>query len=180
MHQLVELTQISPSILLDIRYATPNNFTGQIVYPSGRCFLLAKTAQRLHRVQQRLQKQGLGLKVYDGYRPQAVQKIFWKICPDPRYVADPAIGSRHSRGASVDLTPVDGKGRELSMPTGFDDFSERASHDYMGGSPEALANKALLKAAMMNEGFILYVGEWWHYDDPDWQNYPLLDFPIPS
>jgi D-alanyl-D-alanine dipeptidase len=180
MNDLVELSKISPRILLDIRYATPNNFTGKAVYPSARCFLLREAADRLHRVQLNLEKMGLGLKVYDGYRPLAVQKIFWALVPDPRYVADPAEGSKHNRGASVDLTLVGPDGQELLMPTEFDDFTEKAGHGYMGGPEEALLNRNILRSAMEAEGFIPYEGEWWHYDDPDWKNFPILDISIPS
>lgn len=180
MHDLVELIKISPQILLEIRYASSNNFTGQAVYPSSRCFLRKKTAEKLHLVQENLQKMGLGLKVYDGYRPFSVQKIFWQIVPDSRYIADPAVGSKHNRGASVDVTLVTLGGVELPMPSEFDDFSERASHKYEGASLEAMKNRELLKQAMVAGGFIPYENEWWHYDDPDWKEYPLLDLSIDS
>lgn len=174
MHELVELTQISPHIRLDIRYATTRNFTGKIVYPSARCFLLKKTALRLHRVQQRLEAMGCGLLVYDGYRPLSVQKIFWELVPDPRFVADPATGSQHNRGTAVDVT-LDGR----EMPSDFDDFSERAAHSYRGGSLEALRNRDILKQAMESQGFISYETEWWHYEEPDAKNDPILDVIIP-
>ena len=179
MHDLVELIRISPKILLDIRYATSNNFTGQIVYSSLRCFLLHKTAVRLHRVQLELEKMGLGLKVFDGYRPPSAQEIFWRLVPNTRYVADPKIGSKHTRGASVDLTLVRGT-QELLMPTDFDDFTEKASRNYSGGSKEALMNRDFLEQAMKSQGFIPYEHEWWHYDDPDWKDCPLLDVAVPS
>lgn len=180
MISLVELIKISPKILLDIRYATANNFTGKAVYSSARCFLLLRTAERLHRVQIRLEKEGVGLKVYDGYRPLSVQKIFWDLIPDPRYVADPAVGSKHNRGASVDLTLVRADGIEMPMPTDFDDFTQRSARSYQGGSKDALRNRDRLEEAMKAEGFIPHENEWWHYDDPDWENYPVLDIPIPG
>ncbi len=179
MHPLVELIQISPQIRLDIRYATPNNFTGKVVYPSARCFLLRQVAERLHLVQGTLEKMGLGLKVFDGYRPLSVQKILWKVCPDPRYVADPKEGSCHNRGAAVDLTLVDLRGKELPMPTEFDDFTAKASHSYLGGSSETQENRGLLKKVMEAEGFLAYEGEWWHYAIPDSENFPILDLDIP-
>ena len=175
MCDLVEICNVHPRIYLEILYATSNNFTGKIVYPSSRCFLRKKTAERLARVQNRLEKEGLGLKVWDGYRPLSVQKIFWSICPNPQYVANPAEGSKHNRGAAVDLTLVDTGGRELPMPTGFDDFTEKASHAYTGCSQEEMKNRERLKAAMSKEGFLSYSGEWWHYDDPEWETYPILD-----
>ncbi len=178
MHDLVELKHLSPNILLEILYATPNNFVGKAVYSSSRCFLRRKTAMRLHKAQLALEKIGLGLKVWDGYRPLSVQKIFWNLLPDSKYVADPSIGSRHNRGASVDLTLVDKAGRELPMPTGFDDFSEKASRSYQGASPVQLKNRLILEGAMAKEGFLLYPHEWWHFDDPDWNDYPILDIPL--
>lgn len=179
MQELVELIQISPRIRLDIRYATPHNFTGRVVYPSARCFLVRQVAQRLHRVQISLEKQGIGLKVFDGYRPLSVQKIFWEICPNSDYVANPEEGSRHNRGSAVDVTLVKSTGEELRMPTDFDDFTEKASHAYEGSSLEAQANRKTLKKAMEQEGFLSLDTEWWHYDDPDWAKYPILDLPIP-
>lgn len=178
MHGLVELIKISPKILLDIRYATERNFTGRKIYLSERCFLIKKTALRLDKVQKNLEKLGLGLKVFDGYRPCHVQEIFWGYVPDPRYIADPKVGSKHSRGASVDVALVDLTGKELSMPSEFDEFSEKASYRYDKGSLEALKNREFLKQAMMAEGFIPYEEEWWHFDDPEWDQYPLLDIGI--
>ncbi|MBU6382876.1 MAG: D-alanyl-D-alanine dipeptidase [Verrucomicrobia bacterium] len=174
MCALVELIRVSPKIRLDIRYATARNFTGRPVYRSSRCFLLQKTAERLHRVQENLERMGFGLLVYDGYRPHSVQKIFWSLVPDSRFVGDPAIGSPHNRGAAVDLT-LDG----CQMPTDFDDFSERASHSYQGAPLEALKNRDLLKRAMEAEGFVSLETEWWHYEEPDAKSYPILDVDLP-
>jgi D-alanyl-D-alanine dipeptidase len=175
MHNLVELKAICPGIALDIVYATPNNFTGKPVYSMSCCFLLSCTAERLKRVENGLKKQGLGLKVYDGYRPLSVQKEFWKLVPDPRYVADPAVGSKHNRGAAVDVTLIDREGRDLSMPTSLDDFTEKAHRNYKGGSKEALDNSRKLEKAMAREGFVPLATEWWHFDDPEWKKYPILD-----
>lgn len=175
---LVELRKISPNIRFEVLYATPRNFTGRAVYTSPKVYLLRQTAKRLHRVQCALEKRGLGLKVYDGYRPFSVQKIFWELVPNPKYVADPAQGSRHNRGASVDVTLVDRQGNDLPMPTPFDEFSERAHRSYPGCSQKEAQNRDLLGAAMDAEGFIPYPEEWWHFDDPDWERYPLLDIPF--
>lgn len=179
MHDLVELSQLIPTICLDIRYAGNNNFLGRPVYPSARCFLRKNAAIRLARVQKRLWKEGRGLVVYDGYRPMSVQKIFWEILPDDRFVADPATGSKHNRGSAVDVGLME-NGVVLLMPSEFDDFTEKASHGYLGGSDAARANRRELKEAMMAEGFIPYEHEWWHYDDPDWQSSPLLDLDLDS
>ena len=174
----VELTKLIPGLVLDIRYATTNNFTGQKVYPDARCFLRRATAGKLKRVQKELASQGLGLKIFDGFRPLAVQRRFWEIMPDERYVANPAKGSRHNRGAAVDLTLIRlSDGRELPMPTPFDDFSERAGRDYPDLPAEVIRNRDLLRRVMEKHGFIALPTEWWHFDDVDWRNYPIADLP---
>jgi D-alanyl-D-alanine dipeptidase len=175
MFDLVELKKINPRILLDIRYATSNNFIGHAVYSSSHCFLVRKTAERLSLVQEKLESIHLGLKIFDGYRPLTVQKIFWELVPDSRYVADPAEGSKHNRGASVDVTLVDKGGCELLMPTGYDDFTEKAGFVYKQGPKEAIENRELLRKVMCEQGFLSTETEWWHYDDPEWEKYPLRD-----
>lgn len=180
MHGLVELAKINPRILLEIRYATVRNFTGRKIYFSDRCFLQKNTAERLSKVQENLEKISFGLKVLDAYRPRYVQEIFWEIVRDSRYIAHPSVGSKHSRGAAVDVTLVDHLSNELEMPSEFDEFSEKSSHSYNKASLQALKNRNLLKEAMIAEGFIAYEEEWWHYDDPNWESYPLLDVRIES
>ena len=182
---LVDVTKLDPSIVLDIRYATADNFTGQPVYPAAKCFLRHDVAQRVAAAQASLKAQGLGLKVFDCYRPFSIQKKFWALVPNEDYVAKPveqygrpAQGSKHNRGAAVDLTLIDAAGRELVMPTGFDDFSEKAGRSYAGNSPEAQANMKKLEAAMAAQGFTPLPSEWWHFDGPGWQAYDLLDAPI--
>lgn len=182
---LVDVTTVAPDIRLDIRYATPDNFAHTAVYPAPRCFLRADVAARLARVQAELKKQGLGLKVYDCYRPFSIQKKFWDLVPNEDWVArpvekngKPVSGSKHNRGAAVDLTLVDAAGHELPMPSGFDDFTEKARRDYAGGDPDARANARRLEAAMRKEGFEPLPTEWWHFDGPGWQGYELLDAPI--
>lgn len=176
--KLIDIARLNPRIVLDIRYATENNFTGKKVYTSPKCYLRKGVALKLDQVQKTLEKQGLGLKVYDGYRPLSVQKIFWEICPNPLYVADPAIGSRHNRGAAVDVTLVDDKGNELEMPTEFDDFTVKAHHNYTNLPKEVLKNRKLLEESMMQYQFIPYENEWWHYDDCEWTQYPIEDISI--
>jgi zinc D-Ala-D-Ala dipeptidase len=182
---LVDITKAVPDVRLDIRYATPNNFTHVAVYPAPRCFLRADVANRLAKVQAALEKEGLGLKVYDCYRPFSIQKKFWALVPNEDWVAKPVdkdgkpvSGSKHNRGAAVDLTLVDASGQELPMPSGFDDFTEKARRDYKGGDQAALANSKRLEAAMAKEGFEPLPTEWWHFDGPGWQGYQLLDVPI--
>jgi len=180
-NDLVAVTSLNANIRLDIRYATTNNFTGRKVYPCAGAFLRRPAALKLARAQSMLEKQGLGLKVYDAYRPLSVQKIFWQILPDERYVADPAKGSRHNRASAVDVTLVDFKtGRELPMPSSFDDFSPRAGYAFTNLPPEAVSNRALLRAVMCACGFVHFETEWWHFDDADWQSYSVLDIPLES
>jgi D-alanyl-D-alanine dipeptidase len=176
---LVAVTSLCPNIVLDIRYATTNNFTGQQVYPSAKACLLIPTARKLAAAQAELEKQGLGLKVFDAYRPIAVQQRFWEIMPDERYVANPKKGSRHNRGSAVDVTLVrlDTK-EELPMPTPYDDFSEKASYANTNLPPEVLANRQLLCDVMTRNGFLAFPTEWWHFDDADWEAYPLLNISI--
>ncbi|MEI8186371.1 MAG: M15 family metallopeptidase [Chlorobiaceae bacterium] len=174
----VDIAELDSSILLDIRYATACNFTGKAMYPVARCLLRRDAALRLLRVEQKLRKQGCRLIIFDGYRPLSVQKKFWNILPDERYVADPAKGSRHNRGAAVDVSMADLAGHPLPMPSEYDDFSLKAHRGYTGASLEAQKNCALLEAAMKEEGFDPFPTEWWHFDAPGWERYPVSDFSL--
>lgn len=175
---LVDAAAAVPGLRLDIRYATADNFTKTAVYPAARCLLRPEAAAALARVRRDLAGAGLDLKVWDCYRPLSVQRRFWELVPDPRYVADPKKGSRHNRGAAVDLTLTDARGRELEMPTGYDDFSERAHRTSTAGSPAARANAKTLEAAMERRGFKGLPTEWWHFDFSGWERFPLLDEPL--
>ncbi len=180
-NDLVAVTSVNSHIRLDLRYATTNNFTGRQVYPCARACLNKSTAAKLAGAQAKLEEQGLGLKVYDAYRPLSVQKIFWNIMPDERYVADPKKGSRHNRGSAVDVTLVDLRsGDELKMPSGYDDFSERAHYAFTNLPPEIVADRELLRSVMTSNGFLAFETEWWHFDDSDWTNFPVLDIPLES
>ncbi|MEP6755872.1 MAG: M15 family metallopeptidase [Chthonomonadales bacterium] len=173
---MVDVVKLCPQIKIDLRYGTKHNGVGAAVYPVGsRCLLRRGTADRLIKVQKQLGKKGLGLLVWDAYRPLSAQKALWAVKPDPRFVAPPARGSRHNRGAAVDLTLVDKDGHELPMPSGFDEFSIRARPTYKGGSKSSRANRDILRAAMMAQGFFPDKNEWWHFNDPDWPNYGLVD-----
>jgi D-alanyl-D-alanine dipeptidase len=174
--EFVELETVNKNIVLDLRYATDNNFLKRVVYPSPRCFVLKKVAVKLDSIQNELELNGLGLKIFDGYRPLSVQEMMWEILPDSRYVADPKNGSRHNRGAAVDVSLVDSNGVELQMPTDFDDFTERASHDYTDLPEEVIKNRELLKSIMEKYGFIHLKSEWWHYDLKNYAEYPIVDY----
>ena len=175
---LVELTKLDKTIKLDIRYATTNNFVGKAVYTEARAFLQRPAAEALLRVQKELKKQGLGLVIFDGYRPWAVTKLFWEVTPEDKrmFVADPAKGSKHNRGCAVDLSIYDLKtGQNLDMPSGFDEFTERASPNYAGGTEKERANRDLLRKLMEAEGFTVNANEWWHFDYKDWEKYAIYD-----
>lgn len=176
MDQLVDVRSFIPQIQVELKYATADNFTGQVVYHFQQCLLLKETALRLRAIQEEIESMGLGLKIWDGFRPISAQWKFWELVPDPRYVADPREGGRHTRGTAVDLTLVTKEGKELPMPSAFDDFSEKARQDYMGASQEEIANRELLRTVMEQHGFVGICEEWWHFDLIGWKNYPpLLD-----
>lgn len=177
---MVDVQKLNPNIRLDIRYATKDNFVKEVLYPEARCLLRKEVAEKLVRVQVKLEKKGLGLKIFDGYRPLAVQKKLWAKYPVEGFVANPAKGSNHNRGAAVDLTLIDKDGRELPMPSAYDEFSERAHRDYAGGTEEERRNRATLREAMESEGFTGITKEWWHFDDANAKSYPVLDLPFSS
>jgi D-alanyl-D-alanine dipeptidase len=175
---LLELVKLDPTIKLDIRYATSNNFLGTPVYTQPRAFLQRPAAEALLRAHRELKAQGYGLIIHDGYRPWYVTKIFWDATPDDKriFVADPAEGSRHNRGCAVDLSLYDLKtGEEVKMPSGYDEMTHRAFADYSGGTTDERARRALLRHAMEKQGFTVYPQEWWHFDYKDWKQYPILN-----
>ncbi len=179
--ELVELVKLDPSIKLDIRYATSNNFLSTPMYSQARAFLQKPAAEALVRANHELAKQGLGLLIHDGYRPWYVTKMFWDGTPEDKhdFVANPATGSNHNRGCAVDLTLYDRKtGKELPMPSLYDEMSERAYPTYTGGTEQERHNRAILREAMENQGFKVYEFEWWHFDYKDWKSYPVLNIPF--
>lgn len=176
--RLVNLAEADPTLVIDARYATTNNFVGVRMYPREELWLERGAASKLMKAQAVLRRQGLGLKVFDGYRPLEIQCRLWEIMPDPRYVANPKNGSRHNRGCAVDVTLVDADGEELAMPTGFDDFSERAHHDYPALPHEIIKNRTLLRETMAAAGFTALKTEWWHYDAEGWKDFPVLDINV--
>lgn len=176
---LVDLKKAVPGIVIDLRYATARNFFKTRFYPpDARAMLRPATAAKLAKVQADLKKRGVGLKIWDAYRPLSVQRAMWKVLPDANFVADPARGGRHNRAAAVDVTLVGADGRELAMPTPQDEFSEKAAARFKFVSPEIHANRKLLQDAMTKHGFAIYESEWWHFDDADWRTYPALDLPV--
>jgi CubicO group peptidase (beta-lactamase class C family)/D-alanyl-D-alanine dipeptidase len=173
---LVELSTLDSTIKFDIRYATTNNFLGTPMYQQARAFLQRPAAEALVRAHRALGRMGLGLLIHDAYRPWYVTKMFWDATPDSAkiFVADPSQGSRHNRGAAVDLTLYDRRtGQELEMVSGYDEFSIRAYPEYPGGTSRQRYNRELLRRAMEAEGFRVYEAEWWHFDYQDWRLYPI-------
>ena len=175
---LVEITSLDPTIKLDIRYATTNNFLQTVFYPHARAFLQRPASEAVARANQKLKAMGYGLLIHDGYRPWYVTKMFWDGTPPDKhpFVADPALGSRHNRGCAVDLTLYDLKsGQPAEMVGLYDEMSERSYPDYPGGTSLARWHRQLLRRAMEDEGFTVYEFEWWHFDYKDWQKYPVLN-----
>jgi D-alanyl-D-alanine dipeptidase len=178
---LVELVLLDSTIRLDIRYATANNFVGKPVYSQPRAFLQRPAAVALLKAHRMFLEKGYGLLVFDGYRPWSVTKKFWEVTPPPlrKFVANPAKGSRHNRGCAVDLTLYDRRtGKPAPMPSAYDDFTDRASPRYEGGTEAERTARDLLIRGMEGEGFTVESSEWWHFDYKDWKEYGILDIPF--
>ena len=180
--RLVELVKLDTAITLDMRYATTNNFTGRVLYSEARAFLAAPAARAAARASKAAQADGFGLTIFDAYRPWRVTKQLWDATPrgpKKNYVANPKRGSKHNRGCAVDLSLHDlNTGALVEMPSGFDDFSEKAHRDYMAASPAAIANRARLQRYLEAEGFVGLSNEWWHFDFTGWEQYPVMDIPF--
>ena len=195
--ELVNPKDLIPDIVIDLRYSTPDHsflnlpegdLPLQKFYTANECLMLHIAAKKLKIAQDSLRNirehngknfpEGIGIKIWDGYRPRAVQYLFWELYPNGTYIANPSSGSKHNRGGAVDLTLIDlSTGTELEMPTLFDDFSDKASHTYSSLPQEVINNRELLKDILMNvAGLNIYSAEWWHYEVPGASSYPLLDF----
>lgn len=160
----VRLKDLSPDFVYELKYATPDNFLKQAVYDCGECYLRKSTAEALVKANKAFIQLGYRIKLFDCYRPLSVQKKMWKILPGTHYVANPAKGSKHNRGAAVDLTLVDAQGKELNMGTPFDFFGKEAHHTYTEHSKEVLENRKLLKETLNKYNFKSIYSEWWHYE----------------
>ena len=174
---LVEVTSVIPDAVIDIRYATKDNFTGDVLYPKAVCKLRRAVAARLAKAAQALRKHDRRLLIWDCYRPLSIQKILWERVPDPRYVADPKQGSRHNRGAAIDLALANKDGSAVTLPTKFDEFT-RAAHRSRALAGQHGAEAKRLSAAMTAAGFKPLSTEWWHFDAPDSANYAIADEPL--
>ena len=176
---LVDVAARIPDAVLDIRYATADNFTGHALYPVARCLLAPGVAARLERAAAALRAKGFRLVLHDCYRPLSVQRELWKAMPRRGYVADPATGSHHNRAAAVDLSLADASGAPVELPTGYDAFGPRArAWATAGVTPRARRHRDALRAAMTAAGFAVNPMEWWHFDAPEAARLPLLDLPL--
>jgi D-alanyl-D-alanine dipeptidase len=174
--ELIDLEQYIPGIVLDIRYATTNNFTGEQIYNLAKAYARKPVADAVKRAQAELQKQGLGIKIFDAYRPYKATVRFYEVYKDTTYVASPYKGSRHNRGCAIDMTLINLKtGEELKMPTGYDSFQKEAWPSTPIKDPEARKNRALIIQVMEKQGFKVNGSEWWHFDFIGWRNYEVLD-----
>ncbi len=174
---LVDVHDRAPGVVLDMRYARPENFLHEAVYPCARCLLREDAARAIAKAQEALHARGLGLVLWDCYRPPAVQQAMWAKVPDARFVANPKKGSVHQRGGAVDVSLVDSEGHLLEMPTAHDDFSSRAAAD-APASPEATKNRATLREAMEAAGLTGIRTEWWHFDVAGSRSWPIADVPL--
>lgn len=178
---LVELTRLDTTIKLDIRYATVNNFMQRKMYTQARAFLQRPAAEALVHVNRKAREHGFGLLVFDGYRPWSVTKKFWDETPPKKrmYVANPRKGSKHNRGCAVDVSLYElSTGKEVSMTSEYDDFTQRAAAYFSGGTDDQRRLRDLLRSLMESEGFRVNSEEWWHFDYRDWRNYKVLDIPF--
>ncbi len=176
---LLDLEILIPNLKKDVKYATTDNVTKHILYETPGVFLRLPAAHALRNVAAELALNGIGLVIYDGYRPYAVTKKIWEFVLDEDFAASPKTGSRHNRGCAIDLGLYDLKtGELLEMPTVFDEFTPKAGHGYQELPLSVRANRALLRSVMEKHGFQVLESEWWHYDFRDWKKFDLMDIPF--
>lgn len=175
MSSLIKITESTHDILIDMRYATANNFTGRPIYPIADCYIHAQALPHLEKAIHLAAELGFKLLVLDAYRPQNAQEKLWEICPDPMYITPPARGSHHTRGVAIDITLADIHGHEWDMGTPFDSFSPLSHHGAIGLCPKIVKNRYLLLGIMMSAGWDLYTNEWWHYQLFNPRDFPLIE-----
>lgn len=178
-HELIDIKKAIPTVILDIRYATKNNFMKQVMYKQARAFARKPVVEKLKLIQTELKKKGYGLKIYDGYRPYAVTVSFYQKASDKNFVANPSKGSKHNRGCAVDLSIIDLKtGKDVPMPTPYDSFEAAAAPHYTNLPDQIIKNRDFLINTMQANGFKVIYNEWWHFDFIGWQAYDLMDIPF--
>lgn len=174
--ELVNLATYIPNLVLDIRYATTNNFTGEQIYTLPRAYARKPVADALKKAQAEFNKLGVGVKIFDAYRPYKATVKFYEVYHDTTYVASPYRGSRHNRGCALDMTIVDLKaGKELTMPTEFDSFKKEAWPTTPVADPQIRKNRDLIISVMERNGFKVNASEWWHFDFVGWNKYEVMD-----
>ncbi|WP_191486938.1 D-alanyl-D-alanine dipeptidase [Pseudomonas sp. FEN] len=172
---LVDIDAERYQVQIDLIYASADNLAGKVIYPTARCRLHRQAADCLHKASRLARQAGLTLRIYDAYRPPYAQFLLWQALPDNDYVRDPHLGSHHSRGVAVDLTLVDGAGEPLEMGTAFDAMQERSHQFYPDLPADVQRNRLLLLGIMLGAGFQAIATEWWHYELPNADDYPLLE-----
>lgn len=178
-NQLIEIKKAIPSVILDIRYATKNNFMQLVMYKQAKAFARKPVVEQLKKIQSILKQQGYGLKIFDAYRPYAITVAFYEKASDKNFVANPAKGSKHNRGCAVDLTIIDLKtGKDVPMPTPYDSFAPEAAPGYTNLPAAIIKNREFLISVMQANGFRVIHNEWWHFDFIGWENYQLMDIPF--
>lgn len=175
INDLVRIKDIDDNFIIDIRYATTNNFTGKKIYTSSVSLLNVDTAVKLISANNEFNLYGYKIKIFDAYRPKSAQQKLWDNCSNKKFLSNPKTGSVHSRGAAADITLVDKNDKELEMPGNYDEFSTRSYINYSGASKAAIYNRELLAKIMIENGFKRIKTEWWHFDNKDYKKYPLLD-----
>jgi zinc D-Ala-D-Ala dipeptidase len=172
---LVKITDADLDVVIDLKYGTKDNFTGELVYKNQICYLHTDALDKFKKAIKIAKNLGYRFKIFDAFRPQEAQQILWNHTPDPNFLADPARGSAHSRGVAIDLTLIDVSGKELDMGTEFDAFTPLSYHAVTEGiSVEAQKNRLVLLGIMSSAGWDFYKNEWWHYQLFDAKKYPLI------
>jgi D-alanyl-D-alanine dipeptidase len=178
-NELIEIKKAIPTVVLDIRYATKNNFMGQVMYKQARAFARKPVVEQLKKIQAILKDKGYGLKIFDAYRPYAITLAFYEKASDKNFVANPERGSKHNRGCAIDLTIIDLKtGKDVPMPTPYDSFAPEAAARFEKLPANIIKNRDFLIATMQANGFKVIPNEWWHFDFNNWQDYGLMDIPF--
>ncbi len=177
---LIELQRLDDTFVIDLKYASSDNFTGKKIYSMSKCIINKNTAYKLIKANEEFKKNGYRIKIFDAYRPYSAQQVLWDAAKDKSYVADPKKGSVHNRGAAVDITLVDKDGAELEMPSGYDDFSPKAHLDYKDCPQYEIDNRELLGRTMIKFGFKRISNEWWHFEDTDAKDYKIQDIAFES
>ncbi len=177
--ELVDIKVAIPSVVLDIKYATTDNFMKEVMYKQARAFARKPVVEQLKTIQAELKKNGYGLKIYDGYRPYAVTLSFYEKASDKDFVANPKNGSKHNRGCAIDLSIIDLKtGKDVPMPTPYDSFEAAAAANYKDLPVQVIKNRDFLIRTMEAHGFKVLHNEWWHFDFIGWEKFDLVDIPF--